>query len=467
MEKSEKVPELKVFSTTNKTENTPRLLNPGITVNQIFHADPHHARFIPTCCMDADYFCQNRSCRVGNVSKEFRSQPARDAQHVELMQQGDRGATPARINLHHRPRPAETREGDTRAECCCKDCGPNWCGTTDHASRDTTRGEDEYNSQTRSDEEDLEPPLPLRSDDEWQHYRPLLPPHHYMDNYDLHHTMDVRYYPSAGEAQYNLSPVNRYPPQPRHHSAPCHHRRPWDDSQNWLRRNGNFMNDSVAQGSVSVNVPHFSVPPLEGVSQVSVMNLSSAGAEASVSHPQEKRRTISLPDECRNVFITYSSDLSSEIVPFVDFLTKKGFRPAIDIFDNPIRRMDINEWKDSYLKDPSTLIIIAISPKYKADIEGSVVDNHGLHTKYIHSMMQNEFIQQGSLNFRFIPLLFFNASQKDIPCWLQNTHVYRWPRDTKDLLLRLLREERYVPPPVPLELTLIIRPVTLSAAATL
>lgn len=62
------------------------------------------------------------------------------------------------------------------------------------------------------------------------------------------------------------------------------------------------MNDSLAQGAVSVNVPQFSVPPVDNVSQVSVMNLSPAGAGASASHPHEKRRTISLPNECRESF---------------------------------------------------------------------------------------------------------------------------------------------------------------------
>lgn len=88
------------------------------------------------------------------------------------------------------------------------------------------------------------------------------------------------------------------------------------------------------------------------------------------------------------------------------------------MFDDPVRRLDINKWMDSFLKDvslydaplslkpichntlslcpllmrravlqKSVLIIMIISPKYKIDIEGDGSDEHGLHTKYIHSQV--------------------------------------------------------------------------------
>ncbi|CAG10363.1 unnamed protein product, partial [Tetraodon nigroviridis] len=164
------------------------------------------------------------------------------------------------------------------------------------------------------------------------------------------------------------------------------------------------------------------------------------------------------------VFLTYSSDCASEVGRLIDFLTWHGFQAAIDIFDGPISCMDKHlmdvssycylTWEDRNCRfcyycfnQPSTLIIIAISPKYKEDVEGAGLDANSLRTKYIYTTMQNQFIHQGSLNFRFIPVCFPNASQKHVPGWLQNTHVYQWPEEMEDLLLGLRRMEKYSPPP--------------------
>ncbi|XP_072300350.1 E3 ubiquitin ligase TRAF3IP2 [Eucyclogobius newberryi] len=175
--------------------------------------------------------------------------------------------------------------------------------------------------------------------------------------------------------------------------------------------------------------------------------------------PGQIRRTINLPEECKTVFITYSVDTAKDMIPFTKFLLANGFQPAIDIFDSPIRSMDTTKWMDRFLNDKSVLIIVVISPQYKEDVEGHGPDEHCLHTKYIHKQIQNEFIQQGCLNFRLVPVLFPGASMIHVPSWLQSTKLYRWPQDGPDLLLRLFRMERYIVPLPGNGLTLSVRPL--------
>lgn len=159
--------------------------------------------------------------------------------------------------------------------------------------------------------------------------------------------------------------------------------------------------------------------------------------------------------EQRRVFVTYAADNDkhvNEIINFVALLRHNGFDTHIDIFEQQFRSISKIDFMERYLSEKEYLIIIIISPKYYETVTASPVglenDERTFNTVYIHKQLQNEFIQNGSKNFRFIPIVFPGAKKCHVPTWLQNTHVYAWPRDRDDILRRLMRVEKYNPPPV-------------------
>ncbi|KAL4656876.1 adapter protein CIKS-like isoform X3 [Arapaima gigas] len=188
-----------------------------------------------------------------------------------------------------------------------------------------------------------------------------------------------------------------------------------------------------------------------------------AGCTQSSGHPQpllQPRHKVTQPIaplslEQRKAFVTYETDSDkhvNEIIKFVALLRHNGFYTHLDVFEQQFRSISKIDFMEKYINEKDYLIIIAISPKYYETVTGARMsvenDERTLNTVYIHKQLQNEFIQNGSRNFRFIPILFPGAKKCHVPAWLQNTHVYSWPKDRDDILRRLMRVEKYYPPPI-------------------
>ncbi|XP_055732944.1 uncharacterized protein LOC129817922 isoform X2 [Salvelinus fontinalis] len=159
--------------------------------------------------------------------------------------------------------------------------------------------------------------------------------------------------------------------------------------------------------------------------------------------------------EQRKVFVTYERDSDNhfkETMNFVSLLRHNGFDTSVDVFEQQLISISAIDFMEKYINEKYYLIIIVISPKYHETVTGANIymekDERMLHTVYIHKQLQNEFIQNGCQNFRFIPILFPGAKKCHVPAWLQNTLVYTWPKDRDDILRRLMRVEKYNPPPV-------------------
>ncbi|KAI7807307.1 E3 ubiquitin ligase TRAF3IP2 isoform X1 [Triplophysa rosa] len=174
------------------------------------------------------------------------------------------------------------------------------------------------------------------------------------------------------------------------------------------------------------------------------------------SHPRTKLTpsTTPLSLEQRKVFVTYEADSEKhvkEIINFVALLRHNGFYTHIDMFEQQFKSISKIDFMERYINEKDYLIIIVISPKYHEIVTSAsfyMENDETLNTVYIHKQLQNEFIQNGARNYRFIPIVFPGAKKCHVPSWLLSTQIFTWPRDRDDILRRLMRVEKYNPPPI-------------------
>ncbi|XP_076870874.1 uncharacterized protein traf3ip2l isoform X2 [Brachyhypopomus gauderio] len=184
-------------------------------------------------------------------------------------------------------------------------------------------------------------------------------------------------------------------------------------------------------------------------------------------HPGQKSvpSTTPLSLKQRKVFVTYEADCDKhvkEVINFVALLRHNGFYTHIDMFEQQFRSISKIDFMERYITEKDYLIIIIISPKYYEIVTRASLymeNDETLNTVYIHRQLQNEFIQNGCKNFRFVPVLFPGAKKCHVPSWLQNTHIFSWPRDRDDILRRLMRVEKYNPPPIGQLPTIVSMPI--------
>ena len=174
-------------------------------------------------------------------------------------------------------------------------------------------------------------------------------------------------------------------------------------------------------------------------------------AEASV--PFMLVKSISVPDgstEKLRVFITFAKDNKDhveEVLRLADFLKRHNLKVAIDMAEQEKIARDKMGWIERRFRGADKVIAV-ISPEYWRVIGGNKIswDNmsprdafspHGLNTRYIHRLMQTEYLGKRCANKRFMPVVFpkSGAQTQHVPEWLNNTLVYTWPRNAKALVM--------------------------------
>ncbi|XP_062614382.1 uncharacterized protein LOC134276125 [Saccostrea cucullata] len=114
-----------------------------------------------------------------------------------------------------------------------------------------------------------------------------------------------------------------------------------------------------------------------------------------------------------------------------------------------VGELNIYSWRDKNYEE-AKWILFCISPEYSNALKAgecnnpvAEIDEQEQGIIYIHNIARAEFQQNGSKNFRMIPLIFTKtkASKENVPKFLKSSPYFLFPEDKEDLF-QLLSPQR-------------------------
>ncbi len=150
------------------------------------------------------------------------------------------------------------------------------------------------------------------------------------------------------------------------------------------------------------------------------------------------------------VFINYSHDSdehAAKVLHLAQQLRHDGLECGIDQFVQGGPREGWPRWMQRQVEE-ARYVLVVCTETYKKRFEGKEQPGRGRGADWEGVLVLQQLYESQSLNEKFIPVLFDNAVDEDIPLPLRPYTYYRLPRDRERLYRHLTAQPKVVPEPL-------------------
>ncbi|MCA9682927.1 MAG: TIR domain-containing protein, partial [Myxococcales bacterium] len=155
------------------------------------------------------------------------------------------------------------------------------------------------------------------------------------------------------------------------------------------------------------------------------------------------------PERPPRVLLSYSHDSpehARRVLELAQRMRQEGIDAIIDQFDDaPAEGWP--RWMLRQIREADYIVVIA-SDGYRAKCEGELPRGQGRGVKWESHLTLQELYDDDGYNYRYVPVIFDDATEREVPRPLAASTIYKLPQQYDDLYRRLTGQKKVLPMPV-------------------